>query len=303
MVSRTPPRAVVVTRPTELEHLVMRHGTHAQARFALASRGRSIEAVEAHHHGFERVLTKVAQAIPARWRSARVPRAELSRFVWEPGDVVLAVGQDGLVANVAKYLSGQLVVGINPDPSRFDGVLVRHGIEALPEVLEHAPEGRCRVEERTLVEARLEDGQHLRALNEIYLGHHTHQSSRYRIAHDGREERHSSSGVIVATGTGSTGWAKSIVRARKTDLSLPAPTERALAFLVREAFPSVATGVSITEGRIQEGEALEITSELDEGGVIFGDGLEDDRLRVGWGMRVQVTIARERLRLVTAAAA
>jgi hypothetical protein len=296
---KTPPRAVVVTRPTELEHLVARHGTPAQARFALQTRGQSMDEVEERHQAFEGVLTAASRAIPSRWRSTRVGRADLARFVWEPGDVVIAVGQDGLVANVAKYLGGQLVVGINPDPHRFDGVLARHPVGALGTILSQATEGRCSVEERTLVEARLDDGQTLRALNEIYLGHRTHQSSRYRIAYAGREERQSSSGVIVATGTGATGWAKSIARGRRDDIALPAPTERALAFLVREAFPSVATGTSITAGRIAAGESLEIASELDEGGVIFGDGLEDDRLRVGWGMRVQVTIARQRLCLVT----
>jgi hypothetical protein len=296
---KTPPRAVVVTRPTELEHLVARHGTPAQARFALEMRGQSMDEVEARHQAFEAVLTTASRAIPQRWRSTRVARTDLARFVWEPGDLVIAVGQDGLVANVAKYLGGQLVVGINPDPKRFDGVLARHPVDALGTILSRASEGRCNVEERTLVEARLDDGQTLRALNEIYLGHRTHQSSRYRIAYGGREERQSSSGVIVATGTGATGWAKSIARARRDDVALPAPTERALAFLVREAFPSVATGTSITAGRIAAGESLEIASELDEGGVIFGDGLEDDRLRVGWGMRVQVTIARQRLCLVT----
>lgn len=292
------PRAVVVTRPTELEHVVARHGTRAQARFALAARGRSIDDIEARHAAFEEVLTRVSQAIPSRWRSARVGRADLPRFVWEPGDIVLAVGQDGLVANVAKYLTGQLVVGVNPDPSRIDGVLVRHGAERLAEVLARTVERRATVEERTLVEAELDDGQRLRALNEIYLGHRTHQSSRYSIGFHDNTERQSSSGIIVATGTGSTGWARSIAQSRRKSVALPAPAEPVLAFFVREAFPSVSTGCSITQGRIGADEALEVRSEIEDGGVIFGDGLEDDRLRVGWGMRVQVKVAPERLHLV-----
>ncbi|MBL9021819.1 MAG: NAD(+)/NADH kinase [Myxococcales bacterium] len=292
------PRAVVVTRPTELEHVVARHGTRAQARFALAARGQSIDDIEGRHAAFEGVLTRVSQAIPSRWRSARVGRADLPRFVWEPGDIVLAVGQDGLVANVAKYLTGQLVVGVNPDPSRIDGVLVRHGAERLAEVLARTMERRATVEERTLVEAELDDGQRLRALNEIYLGHRTHQSSRYSIGFHDHKERQSSSGIIVATGTGSTGWARSIAQSRRESVALPAPAEPVLAFFVREAFPSVSTGCSITQGRIGADEALEVRSEIEDGGVIFGDGLEDDRLRVGWGMRVQVKVAPERLHLV-----
>ena len=41
-------------------------------------------------------------------------RGDLDRFLFEPDDLVVIVGQDGLVANVSKYLDGQPVVGINP---------------------------------------------------------------------------------------------------------------------------------------------------------------------------------------------
>lgn len=294
-------RAVVVTRPTELEHLVARHGTREQARFALKVRGQDLGEVEDRHEKFQAVLTAVSQAIPTRWRRSRIARDDLPRFVWEPEDVVVVVGQDGLVANVAKYLSTQRVVGVNPEPSRIEGILVRHKVEALASLVPKAGEGKVTVEERTLVSAELDDGQRLRALNEIYIGHRTHQSSRYRIRRGTTEERQSSSGVIVATGTGATGWAKSISRDRKHGVELPAPTDPRLAFFVREAWPSKATGVEITEGVIGGGDALEIVSELEDGGVLFGDGIEDDRLRVGWGIRVKIRASADRLRLVVGA--
>lgn len=293
-----PPRVVVVTRPTDYEELMARHGTRAQARFFLEQRDQSIDEVEARHRAFEQVLTRVSQAVPVRWRRTRVGRADLARFVWEPEDLVVAVGQDGLVANVAKYLDGQQVVGVNPDPARVAGLLVRCAVERFEDVLRRAAERRARVEQRTMVEARLDDGQRLLALNEIFVGHRTHQSARYRIARAKARERHSSSGLIVATGTGSTGWARSIARERASKVALPAPTEAAVAFLVREAWPSPATGTSITEGLIEHEARLEITSEMNEGGVLFGDGIEDDRVLFGWGQRARLGVARERLHLV-----
>ncbi|WP_053235036.1 NAD(+)/NADH kinase [Sandaracinus amylolyticus] len=295
------PRVVVVTRPTDFEELMARHGTREQARFFLEQRDQKIDEVEARHRALEQVLTRVSQQIPLRWRRARVPRAELSRFVWEPEDLVVAVGQDGLVPNVAKYLDGQRVIGVNPEPARVAGVLVRHEVDALELVLRRTVEQRAVIEARTMVEARLDDGQRLLALNEIYVGHRTHQSARYRIVRERATERHSSSGLIVATGTGSTGWARSIARERATKLALPAPTEACLAFFVREAWPSPATGTSITEGLVEGSARLEITSEMNEGGVLFGDGIEDDRVAFGWGLRARLGVARERLQLVVGA--
>ncbi|HSN91370.1 MAG TPA: NAD+ kinase [Anaeromyxobacteraceae bacterium] len=295
------PRVVVVTRPSELELLLGRHGTREQARFFLDRRGQSLEDVERRHALREAALLAVSQAVPVEWRRTRIGRADLSRFLFEPGDLVVAVGQDGLVANAAKYLSGQPVLGLNPDPDRYDGVLVPHRPEAAKRLLRAMAAGRADLEARTLVEALLDDGQRLLALNEIFAGHRSHQSARYRIAFAGREERQISSGVIVTTGTGATGWARSINGERARPLELPGPCDRALAFLVREPFPSVASGTNLDGARVRAEEAVELVSEMNEGGVLFGDGIEEDGLEFPFGARARLGPAEERLRLVRGA--
>ena len=203
------PRVVVVTRASEYDALLARHGTEPQVRFFLEQRGQSLDVVRRRHARWTAALEAVSQAIPSEWRRARVHRPELSRFLFEPGDLVVATGQDGLVANLAKYLHGQLVLGINPDAEQFDGVLVPHAPRRAKQLLAAMAAGRAEVEERTMATARLDDGQSLLALNEVFVGHRSHQSARYRIRLAGREERQSSSGLIVATGTGATGWGKS----------------------------------------------------------------------------------------------
>jgi NAD kinase len=292
------PRVVLVTRPSDYDLLIARHGTREQARFFLATRGQALEEVEERHRVFVAAQRRVSQGLPVRWRRSRVDRGDLSRFVFEPEDLVVAVGQDGLVANVAKYLAGQLVVGVNPDPARYEGVLVPHPPAAAEQLLASAVAGRARVMERTMVEAALDDGQRLLALNEVFLGHTTHQSARYRIRWRKQKERHSSSGLIVSTGTGSTGWARSIHRQRGEPFALPAPADRRAAFFVREPWPSVATAAGVEHGVLEEDEALEVVSEMNDGGALFGDGIEDDRVAFTWGMRATVRVARERLRAV-----
>jgi hypothetical protein len=231
-----------------------------------------------------------------------VDRTDLDRFLFEPDDVIVTVGSSGLVANVAKYLDGQPVVGVNPDPALHAGIVAGHSPAAPVTVIQAAAGGAAAIEQRTMVEARLDDGQRLLALNELFVGHGSHQTARYRLACPDGDERQASSGVVVTTGTGATGWGRSIARERGSHLVLPEPTDGALAFFVREAWPSAVYGASLTEGRLGPSEELAITSALDEGGVVFGDGIERDRLEFRWGVTARIRVAPERLALVTGVA-
>src|SRR5262249_51097207 len=148
--------------------------------------------------------------------------------------------------------------------------------------------GDVALQHRTMVEAVLDDGQKLLGLNEIFVGHHSHQSARYDIEVGGKHEAQSSSGLIVSSGTGATGWARSLVEAMAAPTAL-APEEDALAYFVREAFPSVATGTSIRAGKIGKGEPVRVTSRMNDGGVIFADGIEQDHLGFDWGRKIQVS--------------
>ncbi len=290
------PRAVFVTRETDYELLLARHATREQARFFLETRGQRIEVLEERDRQRHDVLKHARLAVPGDWRQAHVRRPDLDRFLFGPEDVIVPVGQDGLVANVAKYLTGQPVLGVNPAPDLYDGVLVRVALRQLPELLRAAAAGRAPIEHRTMVEARLDTGERLLALNEVFVGHRSHQSARYSIAAGGRREDQSSSGLIVASGTGATGWARSIMEATGTRIPLT-PEERAIAYFVREPFPSIVTGTTIRAGKLAEG-ALEVTSRMNDGGLIFADGMEQDFLGFDWGRRVSVAPAADALRLV-----
>ena len=115
---------MLVERQTEFRDLLARHGTREQARFFLAQRGLALADVEERHLHHEELRARVLGAIPPDWRTATVQRADLDRFLFAADDIVVVLGQDGLVANVAKYLDGQPVIGLNPEPDRFPGVLV-----------------------------------------------------------------------------------------------------------------------------------------------------------------------------------
>lgn len=293
------PRAVLVHRTTEYEELLARHGTHGQAAFFLSSRGRSIDEVARRHRHTQQALADVAAAVPLQWRRSRVERVDLDRFLFAPEDVVVVVGQDGLVANVAKYLSGQPVVGIDTDPGRNPGVLVRHRPSDAAGLLRAAASPVNAADELTMVEAVADDTQRLLALNEIYLGPPGHQTARYRIGPDApgaATEPQASSGVLVGTGTGATGWLRSLWQERRSALPLPSPTDPRLLWFVREAWPSPATGTSLVAGELGRGQGLRLTVESDRV-VVFGDGMETDALDLTWGQTVRLGISATSLRL------
>lgn len=301
------PRAVIVHRRTEYTELLEHHGTRGQAEFFLRSRGRDIAEVEARHAAQTAARRQVAAAVPPSWRRGEVERADLDRFLFDPEDVIICVGQDGLVANVAKYVDDQPVVGIDADPSRNPGVLVRHQpgetgrLLAVAEALRRAGGAGGPLRHLTMVEARSDDGQVVRALNEVYIGDPGHQTARYLLRAPGYDgvttERQASSGLIVSTGTGSTGWCRSVWRERHSALDLPAGEAPALIWFTREAWPSPTTGTACTEGLLVGAVRLELLVES-ERLVVFGDGIETDSVALTWGQRLTIGMADRRLNLV-----
>lgn len=294
------PRVVIVHRASEYDELLARYGTRGQVEFVLQGRGRAIAEVDVGHEALAAALATVARAVPTEWRRAGAERADLARFVFEPGDVVVAVGPDGLVANLAKYLTGQPVIGVDPREEGVNpGVLVTHRASAVERLLPRIVHGGATMLERTMVEAVADDGQRLLALNEVFVGQSGHSSARYRLQVAGVEERQSSSGLIVGTGTGSTGWCASLQRVQAPGLDLPEPTSPHLSWFVREPWPSPSTGADLVAGSIAPGDEVTLGVES-EGLVVFGDGIEEDRLTLGWGQTLRVRRAPERLRTVTA---
>ncbi len=292
------PRVVVVTRPSAYRELLDRHGTPGAVEYFLRSRASAdLHDLRARDAAWIAALAQVHAAVPAGWRVGRADRAELAAFPFAADDIVVSVGPDGLVANVAKYLDAQPVIGVDP---AGPGVLARHRPGQVAVVLQAVVAGVAAVEERVTVQAGLDDGQRLRGLNEVFVGDAGHQSARYLLrTPDGRGEPQSSSGVLVGTGTGATGWCASMARTLADPPPLPAPAEPALCWFVREAWPSPTTGVELVAGRLAADEHLELTVGSDLL-VVFSDGGEADRLVARRGQRVTIGLAKQRLRLVSA---
>ncbi|TRY20029.1 hypothetical protein FOJ82_03945 [Tessaracoccus rhinocerotis] len=285
------PRLVLVHRRTQLEELLAEHSTLGAVEFFLAARGQRVQPLLIADEAQRRALELASGAAPADWRQAVVERAELSRFLFEPDDLVVVVGQDGLVPNVGKYLDGQFVFGISPGAP---GVLCRHRAEDLAGVV--AGSTPTRTSHRAMVEARVDDGQRLVALNEVFLGDRGHQSARYVLESGAAAEEQSSSGLVVGTGTGATGWLASLWGQNRPGFELPDADSDGLAWFVREAWPSATTGASLVAGLLAPDAELRLRARGSL--VVFGDGIERDHLRLEWGQEVSIGRSERRLQLL-----
>lgn len=306
-------KVIIVTRKTMLEELVERHGTRDQAEFLTVNRGQSFRDIDDAHRCYRSALTALKAAVPTSVRMQVIERAFLPNFLFSPHDLVVTLGQDGLVVNVAKYLNEQPIMAFNPDPSRVDGVLVPFTMERAEVVLNNAIFGFLPEKEYTMARASLEDGQTLDAVNDLFIGVQSHASARYRLGYRGQSEDQSSSGIIVSTGAGSTGWFRSVLTASAgvaagflgpravrnlRDRYRFDAEARELRFTVREPFISRTSSAEIVYGSFGEGETLEVVSQMAHNGVIFSDGMEADFLRFESGMKARITVADRRVNLI-----
>jgi NAD kinase len=303
-------KIVVVTRKTRLAELVERFNTHGQAKFYVTHAGGDFGEYEREDAAYRASLDLVRRGLDFGIPVQVVDRAFQPTFLFSPSDVVVTVGQDGLVANAAKYVGGQPLVGVNPDPERFDGVLLPFAPREARAAAARVLEGTAHFREVTLAEARLADGQRLLAFNDLFLGARSHVSVRYRIAFADQAESQSSSGVIVSTGAGSTGWLSSIFNmaagvARFCGGTAGSPMRLSwedprLVFVVREPFASQHSDANLVAGVVERGGELTLESLMPSGGVIFSDGVESDFLEFNSGSIVRVAAAERGARLAVA---
>lgn len=303
-------KVVLVTRRTRLEELVARYHSVAQARFYIEHLGADFADYVAEHDAYTGARKTVVAVLEAHGRYQALDRAFLPNFVFAADDIVVALGQDGLVANTVKYLDGQPVIGLNPDPTRWDGILLpfepRDLGPLLPDVLQEQ-----RVHKTvTMAEARLSDGQRLLAVNDLFIGPKSHTSARYEIATTKGSEVQSSSGLIVATGLGSTAWIRSIVTGSLEIAAQfaapglprhyqPAPWDAPfLQYAVREPFPSRSSQATMVFGRIDAGSTLTLRSLMPENGVIFSDGIEADYIAFNSGVEASIVVAAKQGRII-----
>lgn len=291
-------KTVLITRRTRLEELVAQYNTESQAEFVIQSRGQDFNTYKQEYLTYQSAIQQVEDSIKPQTRLQRLDREFLPNFIFAPDDIIVVLGQDGLVANTLKYLNGQPVIAINPDPTAYDGILLPFQINDTSTILSDVLNNTTNSKAITLAKATLNDGQALIAVNDFFIGPKTQTSARYDIEFNGQREVQSSSGVVVSTGLGSTGWLTSIMRGAEkiagvTPQQRQSPVfawaSKSLKFAVREPFPSNTTGAELVYGEVNKRTPLTIHSFMANNGIIFSDGIIDDGIGFTSGQSVSFT--------------
>jgi NAD kinase len=317
-----------VTRPTRLAELVVRFNTVSQAQFYIEHQGADFADYLLEDQTYHHALVEAQAALGRIGRVQVIDRGFLPNFVFVPEDTIVTLGQDGLVANTLKYLNGQPVIGVNPDPGRWDGKLLPFKVGDLKKIVPEVFRQERPRKSVTMAKASLNNGQAMYAVNDLFIGPKSHGSARYQIHCGDATETQSSSGVIVSTGMGSTGWLKSLLTGAAnitqsagsvltrqlvsenlsqnkiqskpgSRMRLNVRTEFAwdadyLYFTVREPFPSHTTGATVVFGRVTPETPLQLESQMAENGVIFSDGIEKDFLEFNSGAQASIGLAERK---------
>lgn len=322
------PGIVVVTRQTRLQGLRARWVTDEQAKFRLvqahaidsasrdtgskqqtkksntsgkrktaANSAADFSEYQAEDQIYAETLKQLKRDLQFDLPLKFIDRSYLPTFDFYNTAVVVVVGQDGLVANTAKYCQGLPIVGVNPDPTRIDGILVPFKVSDARLVVKRVLQRQAKSHTVTMAEAVLNDGQKMLAFNDFFVGCSGHTSARYTLEVDGRSEAQSSSGILISTGAGSTGWLSSVFNMTQgvaallgvsTPLGIQLPWhDRRLAWVVREPFRSASSQADLVAGLLPEQREIVVESLMPDNGVIFSDGIESDYLPFSSG-----TIAR-----------
>lgn len=302
-----PEYAIIVKNKSRMEALIERFNTKAQAKFYIERLGGNFADYEQEHEAFHQALDAVQTRITRVMKYKIVERHFLPSYIFSEQNLIIVVGQDGLVANTAKYAKGLPIIAVNPDKQRYEGVLLPFEASDFLDGVEQVLCNEQRVHIARFAEARLNDGQRLLAFNDLFIGAASHVSARYSISFNQKTEEQSSSGIIVSTPAGATGWLSSVFNmayglmgmfGNNKKAKRPALAENELLFAVREPYISVRTQGDIVAGVLRESSRLTLQSFMPANGVIFSDGVENDFLAFNSGSVATIGLAAETAQLV-----
>lgn len=206
-------------------------------------------------------------------------------------DLIITIGGDGTFIKAASFIKEQLILGINSEPEFSEGALtsiMESEIDFIKEILK----GNFKIKKLSRIKIT-KDKKELKevALNEVYIGtQNQFDTSRYEIKFKNCKEEQRSSGILIATPSGSTAWYKSAGgKPFKNETNI-------LRFIVREPFIGRLFQPEILSGEIKNNEKLIIESKRINGGILAIDS--NTVYPFNLGEKIEIEISDKQLNII-----
>jgi NAD kinase len=221
-------------------------------------------------------------------------------------DLVASVGGDNMFQMVAHYLEETPIIGINSDSVTSTGALLYFDPDTIAQSVKKILEGRFGHEEWTRAEADI-NGKLIEDARGLFCIYNTEgdMMTRYKLKLNGAEEEQKSTGIIVSTGAGSTGWYKSsgiyLPMIRSGRYPAPAskfsPSDRSLKTITRETHGGEECDYKMLNLEIRQGEELELIYWSPDNAKVSSDSVI--RYVISEGDRIRFRVSPRLFRVVT----
>ena len=202
-------------------------------------------------------------------------------------DLIIVLGGDNSFTYVSNYISNYWlnnipILGVNSDPERSVGCLTRWAInndQDVFDMVEMLDFGEFDIKSWTRLGATIDGRLITPATSEYFFGERMRKNmSRHILVYKGVEHEQKCSGIIFATGAGSTGWYRSATRGDTWEVE-----ERIARFATTEPYNS-----PVMHGEIEEGEEIVLYSLNDSEGYVSVDSWEEEPFTRGSEARIHL---------------
>jgi len=243
-----------------------------------------------HNYKTLQLVERCLAANKIKYRATR--RVNFTKAMVKNRDLVITVGGDGTFLKAAHYIGDTPIFSVSSDVRYNEAFYARATQKDFNKKFEKLLKGKFKITKIPRLQAKL-NGKIIPflAVNEVFVGSkHPYHTSRYWITINGKKEFQKSSGVIIATRSGSTGWAKS---ASRKSLNIP---KNGFGYVIREPYIGRLTKSKLLGGALSKNDVVKIISSL-HGGIVVIDSSESVNKFVD-GDKLEVTVSKQPLNYV-----
>ncbi len=291
-------KIVIARKLTDVEYVMQKRKIDEQIAIKRVLRkGEEGERQVSSHLRFKDNLKRFLEYFPEE--SQLIIGEQLTRELVRPDSLLIAFGGDDFFKYASQFVEDEYFIGVNGERLTSNGALTPFDSESFGSLLPSLENSQFNFEEWTRLTASI-NGKVLPklAVSEIFIGSpFRKRSSKYALEYADLKERLSNSGLLVATGAGSTGWYHAAASCEHQEAEIFPRTSSEARFYTTEAFFGRLNAKFPRRGSISANEVLTVTNTSHFPEIVSIDSIADYPFRRG--TIAKINIAEKSLRVVT----